>query len=222
LIPGTGLPLGDQSRQPEGRGQILAAPGRDPVSMFERIKNQDEIAPGELGYLMAAVRAFDNRARRLKVVYDSTAKQTDATTGNVLIPLFIAPAGTECHVTQILADAPSSSTIQPSAPAANASSFAYVAIGPDSSGDANANADRYRQGLATFWPNPASSSGPILPVQATFNEANAPVMFGGEMLSYVLHGGSIAAFQSLTVQVTYRVEIWGYEQGQLPGAVGGV
>lgn len=219
LIPGTSIPIQGSfgSPQPEGRGEITElAPGRQPVSMFDRIANRDDISPAELAYLAAAIRHFDHRPRKLKTIYDSASRVTDGTTGNVVIPLFIAPAGVECHITQILVDMPSSgTTVTPSAPFLNASSFAYLAIGPDSSGDSAANADNYRQALAAFWPNPALATNPMIPAQSTFNDKNAPVMFGGEMASYVIHGGSQAGIVGKTVQVTYRIEIYGFEDGNI-------
>jgi hypothetical protein len=144
------------------------------------------------------------------VISDHAAKQTDATTGNVVIPFFTVPAGFEGHLTSLTVDCPQQSTINPSAPFANSSSWQFVAKLPaGSTGLSAAQADTLRPGLVAF--APTSAAGPIIPGQWTFNKDQAPVGRGGDVFYYVLHGGSIAAILNLALQVIYRIDLYTYE-----------
>lgn len=215
LIPGTALPIQGTfgSPQPEGRGNVELNPMRQPPSMIDPNADRPSLSAAEMAFVRAAIASYDRRPRKLKTVYDSTAGRADASTGNLILPLYVVPAGCEGHVTQVTIDAPTSATITPSAPFSNASSWAWVALGGASSGPTAANVDTFRNGLVAF--APVSAAGPFIPGQWTFNDTSAPIGYGGDQVYFCLHGGSIAALQSLTVQVTYRVDLYGFEDGQL-------
>jgi len=212
LIPGTTLPYhgGPGGLQPEGRGEIVPNPDRQPRSLIEKLENRDDVSPVELAFAAAAIRAYDHKARKERDIYASTGGVTDATTGNIVLPLFEVPAGMFGHVAQVTVDAPGSATITPSAPYANASSWAYIAIASASSVPSNPATTGLRNGLAAF--APSSAAGPIIPGQWTFNDTNAPVAWGGEQVFFVLVGGSVAAVKGLNLQVTYRINLYTREK----------
>ena len=215
LIPGTSLPIQGSfgSPQHEGRDFVNMAQGREPRSLFERIGDADGVTPGEKAFIMGALRAFDNRPRQLKTISAQASGQTDATTGNMVVPFFQVPAGCEAHVANVTVDVPGSATITPAQPFSNNAAWAFIASGPETTGAPASTADSLRFGMLTF--APASSGGPILPGQWTFNDSNAPVGQSGDTIYFVLHGGSQTALQAIGVQVTYRVNLFGYENGQL-------
>lgn len=217
LVPGTSLPIQRSygSPQPEGRGGVQLTEDRQPPSVIDPRAEQPSFSAAELAFVRAAISAYDRRPRKLKTVYDTTAKITDGTTGNLVVPLFTCPAGCEGHVTQCTVDIPNSASINPSAPFANASSWAFLASipGGGTSGPLNSQADTFRPGMIAF--APAAAAGPIAPGQWTFNDTSSPILYGGDQLLYVLHGGSIAAILSQSVQVTYRIDLYGFEDGQL-------
>lgn len=217
LIPGTALPLhvGPGGRQPEGRGVTEINPDRQPPGMIDPNAPGPSLSHAELAFVRAAIGAYDRRPRKLKTIYDSSAAQTDGTTGNLVLPLYTSPQGCEAHVTNVYVDAPLSATVNPSAPAANAAIWAFLAIvqGSGTTGTTNANADTLRRAAVASVPN--SAAGPTIPCSFTFTDAPAPTMFGGDSLYFVLHGGSQAAVTSLMVQATYKIELFGFEDGQL-------
>lgn len=217
LIPGTTLPIhvGPGGRQSEGRGAVGLTPERQPPSMIDPNAPQPSLGAAELAFVRAAIAAYDRKPRKLKTIYDSASGQTDSTTGNLVLPLFVNPAGCEGHVTNVFADAPLSATVTPSAPLANASIWAFLAIvqGSGTTGTTAANADTLRRAGVASVPNTAG--GVTLPGGFTFTDAPAPTMFGGDALFFVMHGGSIAGALSLLVQVTYKIELFGFEDGQL-------
>jgi hypothetical protein len=218
LIPGTAIPIQGQSRpgspQPEGRGAIELEPERQPPSRIDPDAPQPALAPHELAIVRAALNAYDRRPRLLKTIFDTAAAVTAATTGNCIVPLFVVPAGCEAHLAMVIADLPQSATVNPSAPFANAASWAFLASLPAASTAPVITApDALRPGMVAF--APTSAGGPILPGQWTFNDTNAPVGFGGDQFFYVLHGGSQAALVSTSLQVQYRVNLFGFEDGQL-------
>jgi hypothetical protein len=212
LIPGTTLPFhtGPGGFQPEGRGEIIPNPEHRSPSLLEKIGSRDDLSATELAFAAAALRAYDHRSSKVRDVYASAGGVTDATTGNIVVPLFEVPAGMFGHVAQVTVDAVSSATITPAAPYANASSWAYIAIAPASSMPANPAATALRAGMAAF--APSSAAGPIIPGQWTFNDTNAPVAWGGEQVYFVLVGGSVAAVKSLNLQVTYRINLYSREK----------
>lgn len=215
LIPGTSIPIQSSfgSPQHEGRGSITPAPGREPVSIFERLSARDDISPAELAFLLAAVKQFDRRPRKLRTIYQVAQGQTDATTGNLALPLFQCPAGCEAHVTRVNIDAPGS-TLTPSAPFANALSFAYLSSSTESTAIAAGQVDALlRPGLVAF--APTSAAGPFLPGEWTYNDTNAIVLQGGDYLWLAIHGGSQAGITNLQILCTYRINLFGYEEGQL-------
>lgn len=217
LIPGTALPIqsGRGGSSGEGRGGVQLTPERQPPGLLDPNQDRPSLDPAELALVRAALAAYDRRPRKLKTVYDTTAKATDGTTGNLVVPLFTCPAGCEGHVTQVTVDVPGSASITPSAPYSNAASWAFLAAipGGGTSGPLNSQADTFRNGMVTF--APVSAAGPFLPGQWTFNDTSAPILYGGDQLLFVIHGGSIAAILAQTVQVTYRVDLYGFEDGQL-------
>jgi hypothetical protein len=208
LIPGTALPVyaPQASEQPEGRGAVQIREGRGPTSLFERLSARDDVSPAELAMIDAAIRGFDRRPKTLDNIFATTARVTDTTTGNVVIPLFTVPGGTEGHVTFVVADVPGSATITPSAPLANASIWTFLAAAGASTGASASTADTLRAGMVAF--APTAAAGPVLPGAWTFNDTNAPVLQSGDELFYVMHGGSIAAALGITVQVTYRINLY--------------
>ena len=219
LIPGTGLPLhvGPGGEQPEGRGTVQITDDRAPRPIVDRnAPVAGALSPQEMAFVQAAIAAFDRGHRKLKTIFDTAAGVTDATTGNIVIPLFVCPGGCEAHVTNVLVDTPqAAATIAPSVPFSNAATWAFLAIAGASTGRSPGDADSLRPGMVTFAPNPASGTNAVLPFQWTFTDAPAPTLFGGDQLYYVLHGGSQATVKAITVQVTYKVELFGYENGQL-------
>lgn len=215
LIPGTTLPIhtGPGGEQPEGRGTVTITHDRMPRSLFERIGDRDDVTPAELAYLDAAIRSFDKTPRHLKTIFSSSWAQTSATTGNLVLPLFTCPAGCEGHVTEVTVDAPYSTTITPAAPFSNASSWAFLAVSGASSSPGPGQVDSFRPGLVAF--APVTPAGPIIPGQWTFNDSSSPILRGGDSLYYCLHGGSVAAILGLALDCSYRVNLFGVEQGQL-------
>jgi hypothetical protein len=216
LIPGTALPIQQTahpgSPQPEGRGTVTLAPGRAAPEAMPNFE-QPSLSPDELALVKTAVASYDRTPRRLKTIYAAAGGQTDATTGNLILPLFLCPAGCEGHVSNVTVDAPGSATINPSAPFSNGASWEFLAKSGSSTGMLASQADTLRRGLVAF--APTSTAGPIIPGQWTFNDTNAPVLFGNEQLYYVLHGGSVAAILALALQVTYRIDLFGFEDGRL-------
>ena len=209
LIPGTTLPFHAPSAasQPEGRGEVKIIDERMPHSLFEKIERADGISPAEAAIAGAALRAFDRHPRKLKVIFDATNGQTDATTGNCVIPLFEVPAGAEGHLVSVTVDTPNSATITPTAPYTNAASWGFLAKGPVGSTSQNASALALRPGLVAFAPS-STSTLPVLPYQWTFEDTNAPVGFGGTLFYYVLVGGSIAATKNISLRTTFRVNLY--------------
>lgn len=213
FIPGTALPIGETgaASSGEGRGLPRFREGRG-KSLLEAIGDRDDIPVHELAVLDAALRAYDRMPPAEKPIFQSNSGESDATTGNLVLPLFTVPAGMYGQVTQVVADVPGSASINPSAPLANAAIWAFIAsLSPLGMGGGpgaallNANADNYRFGLLDFLP--VSAGGPTIPGRWTYGDDNGPIVWGGEQLVYVLHGGSIAAAKSLQVQVTFRINL---------------
>lgn len=219
LIPGTSLPLSDpgSAEQDEHRGTVKITRDRQPPSLLERIEDPAQLSPSERSFVAAALRAYDRSPKLERSVFAKASGQTDATTGNVVIPLFEVPQGYEGHLTYVVADAPGTAALTPTAPAANAAIWNYIAILPGSGGRSNADAATSggtRTGLVDFAPNPALSTGAALPVKYTYNDSNAPIAWGGQTIWFVLIGGSQAGVKTITVQVSYRVNL--YQHGLLP------
>lgn len=212
LIPGTALPVhtGPGGEQTEGRGTVTENPERTSPSLLERIGSRDEVSPLELAVVEAALRAFDKRPPRTRTMFASAGGQTDATTGNLIMPLFEVPQGWKGDLSSLIVDTGGSATITPSAPYSNAASYAFIAVAPPTT-FVNPTATvvaALRRGLVAFAPNAAA--GPIIPGQWTFGGADGPIAWGGEMFYFVLVGGSIAAIQGQAIQATYRVELTEY------------
>lgn len=209
LIPGTSIPIyaPESARQPEGRGDVTIIPERMPPSRVEGDPSPDEISAMQRQLVDAAIRAFDRAPKLDRTIFQSTAGQTDTTTGNLILELFECPQGKEGRVTNVTVDTPQSATITPTAPFANAASWAFLASLGATSGLGNTGAATFRAGLVAF--APIFAAGPILPGQWTFNEDEAPVLWGGQMLYYVLVGGSVAALLNLQIECSYRVNLYG-------------
>lgn len=207
LIPGTTIPYDeDYSASGEGRGTLTQTPGRGPKSLFEKIGERDQLAPHELAIAAAALRIYDQSSKKERVVYAQVAGRTDASTGNIVLPMFTVPASWECAITSVFVDAPLSTSITPSAPVASASCWAFVAAIPPTTGLTAAAVDGLRGSAVTF--APTSAGGPIIPGQWTFNDSNAPIAYGGTQVTYLLHGGNLAALQAITVQVSFRLNLY--------------
>jgi hypothetical protein len=131
-------------------------------------------------------------------IFQQTSGQTDPTTGNLVIRLFLCPLGHELEVGSVVVDLPGSATITPSAPFANAASFAFLAVA--AGGATAASVAQMRAGLVAF--APIVAAGPILPGHWTFDQGTEPIVHGGQELFYVLSGGSIAALLNQQVQAT--------------------
>lgn len=209
LIPGTALPVyaPGAAEQPEGRGGIQLRPERQPPSLLERIDDPEGLTPAERMVVAAALRAFENKPKRVKHIDATVGGQTDATTGNLVIPLYQCPAGCELHITNVTVDPSGSATITPSAPYSNAASYMFLSISGSSTGTGSATAtvNALRNGLAAF--APTSAAGPIIPGQWTFNDSNARIAFGGETVYFVFVGGSIAAVLNLALRVSFRFNL---------------
>lgn len=219
FIPGTAIPLDPPgaAAQTEGRGSVHITRDREPPSLLERIEDPAALTPSERSFVAAALRAYDRTPKLERSVFAKTSAQTDGTTGNVVIPLFEVPQGYEGHLTYVVADAPGTAAITPTAPSANAAIWNYLAILPGSGGRANADAATSggtRTGLVDFQPNPALSTGAALPVRYSYNDSNAPIAWGGQTIWFVFIGGSQAGVKNITVQVSYRVNL--YQHGLLP------
>ncbi len=204
------LPLTEPSSapQPEGRGDVILTREHMAPSLFEKVASA--VDPAEAAIVAAALRAWENRPRGQAHVFQQVSDVTDGTTGNLVLPLYTCPVGNEAHVTFVCADATGSATVIAPAPQANAASWAYLAIGQgiggsNDAGISNALAASLRRSLVAFLPT--SAAGPMLPGTWTWNDANAPIVFGGETLCYVIVGGSQAGLQSVQVTVSYRVNV---------------
>lgn len=209
LLEGTALPEHEPGAGAgnEHRGEVALAAAHLAPSVLEKVEAQDGLTEHERAVVRAALQSYDGRRRRPFTKYDQAGGQTDATTGNVVIPLYTAPAGSECHITNVFVDAPKSATISGAAPLANAAIFATLAIGSAGGLDARAaDADALRPGgVASL---PTSAAGPVVPGQWTWNDSNAPVAWGGETVYYLLHGGSQAAALNLQLQVSFRINVY--------------
>lgn len=209
LIPGTSIPIhtGPGGYQPEHRGAVQIIPEREPQSMIE----PDPVDPDaelQRQMVLAAIRAYDRAPKLDREYFQSNAGQTDSTTGNLVLELFECPQGKQGRVTNVTVDAPNSLTITPAAPFANASSWAFLATLGPTSGLGNANPTALRAGLVAF--APSSAAGPIIPGQWTFNEDEAPILWGGQMLYFVLVGGSVAGLTNVLVECSYRINLYGH------------
>jgi hypothetical protein len=213
LIPGTTLPVmaPADAGQTEGRGAIAFNPERLPVSLLEGIDDPAGLDSAERLIAAAALRAFDQRHYRQEPLYQTAAGTTDGTTGNLYLELWEAPQGMWGEVGNVTVDIPSggaAGTITGSAPFANAASWAFLAVGSPTSGIGNtisaADLQTYRRGLVAS--SPASAGGPILPGQWTFSDKDAPVIWGGQQLFYVLLGGSQAGLLAQDIVCRYKIE----------------
>lgn len=212
MVPGTALPYGggpDATEQEEGRGvPLLRAPRGE--SIFDRLGDPAGLSEMERHVIAAALRAYDLAPKRERPIFQTAAGESDATTGNLVLPLFTVPQGWYGAVSQVVADVPSSASVNPSAPLANAAIWAFIAsvspVGLGWTAGLNAQADNFRIGILDFLP--VSAGGPTIPGKWTYGDDNGPIVWGGEQLIYVLHGGSIAAAKSLLVQVNYRVNLY--------------
>lgn len=208
LLQGTALPTHPpgEADQTEGRGGLDFNPERAAPSLLERVQNQDNLSPQELRLLLAALLAYDRRPSLDHVVYARAQGESDADTGNCIIGLYPVPAGMRADVTNVTVDAPGSS-LTPSAPGANAASYLFLAAAgaTDTNDNTAARVTQLRAGAVAF--APTAAAGPIIPGQWTFSEKTAPIVWGGQMLYFVLVGGTQAAFQSLRLQVTYRLKL---------------
>jgi hypothetical protein len=206
LIPGTALPVQapGSSPQVEGRGTVgMGAP----KSLLQKISEHDQITPSELAYADHALRAFANQPKKQRFYWVTAQASTDATTGNVVIPVFQVPAGFQAGIANVVADAPDQTAITPSAPFANAASWSFVAKQRETSitNPAQAVGSGLRRGLVAF--APVTAAGPILPGQWTFGSHNSPLAFGGETIYYVLVGGSQASLTNIVIQVQMRLNL---------------
>ena len=209
LIPGTALPLhvGPGGQQGEGRQSIGITRERAPVAMTEG-ENVDGLDPRTLALVERMITRYDAAAKRVtKTIFGSAGGVTDATTGNLVVPLFTTPQGMDGRLTYCTVDAPLSVTINPTAPFASGSAFIYLSISASSSGDSAANATTYRGGMVAF--APTSAGGPMIPGQWTFNIDQAPVVQGNESIHFICSGGSVAAIKAVTLRVKYRIELAG-------------
>jgi hypothetical protein len=209
LIPGTSIPIyaPRDGTQLEGRGSVHIINEREPPAMVQGDPTPDEISQMQRQLVDAAIRAFDRAPKLDRTISSATAGQTDATTGNLVLELFECPQGKEGRVTNVTVDTPQSATITPAAPFANALSWAMLAVMGPTSGIGNTLAQQFRAGMVAF--APTSAAGPILPGQWTFNEDESPVLWGGQMLYYVLVGGSVNAILNVQIEASYRVNLYG-------------
>jgi len=208
LVINTSLPATTpgETAQPEGRGTVELTHAKIPPSLFERLENADGIDPAERALIYTALSAYDRQPAAQRVFFFTVGDQTDATTGNVVIPLFDCPGDSEAMVTQVTVDTPESATINPSAPLANAAVYAFLSIMPSGS-YTNAQASTMRQGMVAF--APSSAAGPTIPGQWTFGKENAPVFTTGESLFFTLIGGSQASITNQRIRCTVRVNVVG-------------
>ncbi len=207
LQPNTSLPATGPGAalQPEGRGTVELEKRFVPPATSEPVTlTPDEQAERQVAETI--IRAFDNRPLRGRNFQVVSTDVTDGTTGNVVLQLFEVPGSMEGRLTSLTVDVPQIATITPSAPFANAASWAFIAVAPPSSTDNDANALTLRNGMVAF--APTSAAGAILPGQWTFTDDQAPIARGGEMFYYVLVGGSIAAIVAATVQARTRVNLY--------------
>lgn len=210
LVEGVALPVHEPGAAPasEHRGEVALAGEHLAPSLLEKLQDdRDGLTAHERQILAAALRAYDTRKRLAFVKFDQVGGETDGTTGNVVIPFYTAPAGAEAHLTNVFVDAPKSAAITAAAPLANAAIFSTLAIAGSGGLDANAaDADNLRAGgVASL---PVAAAGAVVPGQWTWNDSNAPVVWGGETAYYLLHGGSIAAAKSLQLQISFRVNVY--------------
>jgi hypothetical protein len=215
LIPGTAIPISapSQAPQPENRGTVLLTPERMPHRLAEGDGKPDEVTVAQLALLDAALRAYDRSPKFDRAYMAQASALADVTTGNLVLPLFDVPQGAEAHLVFVTVDTPLKATVTPTAPAANAATWSYLAVLPTSSGQANAQASLaggFRNGLVDFAPNPASTTGAALPFRWVYDDSTAPIAWGGESFWYVQIGGSQASVANATVKVNYRVNLWSH------------
>lgn len=209
LIPGTALPIvtPGMAPQPEGRGDVVIATERQPPSLIDpNAPDPTLLAEGYRQMVDAAIRAYDRAPKRDREYFQGTAGQTDGTTGNLLLELFECPQGKQGRIVLVTVDAPNSATITPSAPLASASIWTFLAVLGTSSGIANTGPAASRAGMVAF--APTSAAGPVIPGQWTFNEDEAPIIWGGQMLYFIMVGGSVAAATNLLVECSYRINLY--------------
>jgi hypothetical protein len=211
LIPGTALPIAepDGAYQSEGRGTLehvdqghVGPPLHAGVEPIDREWAQ---SPDAATIVEAALRVLMRGGlRQERSTFDQTGVQTDAN-GNAVQKLFTCPDGWESHLTFVSVDV-SDPAIHASAPYAAAAAFAFLAIG--GFGDVpGANVLAVRAASVHLWPNPASTTGPIIPAEAFWNSDDGPVLFGGESLYYCLKGSAAIANHQLIVNA--RLENYG-------------
>jgi hypothetical protein len=218
LIPGTALPLhtGPGGYQTEGRGDVTITPQRHPPALVEGNPVPDEISENQRRLVDAAIRAFDRSPNFERVIADQTVAQSDATTGNLAMELWVCPQGWEADVGFVLADCPNLATVTPTAPFANAASWSYLAILPASTGRgvtaaADITAGTLRNGLIDFAPKPPAAGGPMLPFMfGPYGNDSGPRLQGGDSLWYVQVGGSQANLVAKTIRAAYRINCWSH------------
>ena len=207
FIEGTAIPFNapGTSPQSEGRGTVGIGP---PRSLLDKLAERDDVAPSELVYLDAALRAFANQPKKRRVYWQTAAAQTDPTSGNCIIPLYQVPAGMVAGIANVIVDTPSTAGINPAAPFANAASWAFLARASETSTLAASNVTTtggLRNGMIAF--APTAAAGPILPFQWEFGEHDAPIAFGGDTIYYVLVGGTQASLLNIRIQAGIRVNL---------------
>lgn len=199
---------------------MTVAPTADRVSLsqasiLDKLGRGETLGQHELAYLTAVLLEREVTRKQERPYYSEEFHEyiqasgtTDATTGNLMIDIFEVPKGWEAHVTDVVVDVPGSASITPSAPFANAASYAYLTLIPKgmkgTATAANAASAQIRDGMIAF--APSSAGGPILPGQWTFNEANAMTVSDQFIVYLALVGGSVAAILSQSVQVTARID----------------
>lgn len=222
LIPGTSLPIRAPGEQPqvEGRGGVQLRDARRPPSMIAEGPVADGLDTIERHLIVAALRRYQSEQLFERVIMDQVTANADGTTGNCAVECYEVPQGYQGRVTLVTADTYLKATVTPTAPAANAATWCYIAVLPASSGRGGSppatdlTAGVLRNGLVDFRPNPANSAGAALPASFGYGDDGAPVVWGGETLWFVLVGGSQASVQGAAIKVAFRINL--YQRG-LPG-----
>ena len=214
LIPGTALVVDEpqNASQGEGRG-VLDNLEQGHVGPLLSSGPHDGLgdlpaSERERAYMDLALRALANRGLRdERPSFEQIGVQVDAN-GRAVTELHAVPAGWESELTFVYVDTVSDANIHASAPYANANAFAFLAIlgsGQQPAGPLTAaSIQALRAGATWSWPNPPSTTGPIIPASAFWSDDNAPIVFGGEALFYCLQGSAGIASHQLVVNIGMR------------------
>lgn len=208
LIPGTALPIGDTNIQYEGSRTVAITPERAPVRMVESGADPLGIGDANIAFIQAALRALDAEPRYVRTIWSESVDQTDATTGNVVVPMFECPQGYEATLSYAIFHSPIGA-VTPVAPLANAAIFAFLAKGSPVNTASNVTAfvNQLKSGMIAMSPQTPAAAGASFPAEWTFGDKAGPVLFGGQQLFAVLVGGSQATALNLHVHAAARLTL---------------